>query len=223
MADHTGHRDRLRKRYLKHSLDTMPDDQALELLLFYAVPRKDTNPLARALLQHFGSLPAVLEASVEELTAVEGIGEQSAILISMLMPFARRYLVARNAPGAILTTTQACGEYLVPYFFGAKNEMLYVLCLDGRGKVLSCRKIQEGSFSSVGYTARKIAEVAMNCNACSIILAHNHTSGLIDPSLNDLDATTRLQSELRPLDIRLADHIIVSGDEYLSLADNGCL
>jgi len=223
MADHKGHRDRLRKRYLRHSLDTLPDDQALELLLFYALPRKDTNPLARTLLQHFGSLPAVLEASVEELTAVEGIGEQTAILISMLLPFSRRYLVARNEPGAVLTTTQACGEYLVPYFFGAKNEMLYVLCLDGRGKVLSCRKIQEGTFSSVSYTARKIAEVAMNCNACSIILAHNHTSGRIDPSLNDLDATARLQSELLPLEIRLADHIIVSGEEYLSMADNGCL
>ncbi len=223
MADHAGHRDRLRKRYLNHSLDTMSDDQALELLLYYAIPRKDTNALARELLHRFGNLPSVLEASVDELSAVEGIGEQAAILISMVLPFARKYLLARNLPSPILSSTQTCGEYLIPYFFGAKNEMLYVLCLDGKGRVLACRKLQEGSFSSVNFTVRKIAEVAMNCNSGTIILAHNHTSGDINPSINDLDSTKRVREQLLPLDIRLVDHIIVRGEEYLSMAERGLL
>lgn len=139
MGEHDGHRDRLRKRFLEQGMDVLQDDQVLELLLFYALPRRDTNDLARKLLKHFGSIAAVLEAPLQELKTVGGIGESAAVLLHLITPLARRYLLSRVSPGVVLTSTQACGEYLLPYFFGATEELVYLLCLDGRCRVLACR------------------------------------------------------------------------------------
>lgn len=221
MGEHDGHRERLRQRFLKHGLDVMPDDQVLELLLFYAVPRQDTNALARKLLAHFGSIAAVLEASPQELMTVAGIGQNAAVLLQLITPLARRYLLSRAAAETVLPSTQACGDYLLPYFFGAKEELVYLLCLDGKCKVLACRLLQTGSVNSAGFSIRKAAETAMACNASSVVLAHNHTSGVALPSQADLDTTQRLKNALEPLGILLADHIIVADNDYVSMADNG--
>ena len=221
MREHNGHRERLRQWFLKHGLDNMTDDQVLELLLFYALPRRDTNALARKLLENFGSIAAVLEAPLQELENVGGIGENAAVLLHLISPLSRRYLLSRMEKGAILTSTQACGSYLLPYFFGAKEELVYLLCLDGKCKVLSCRLLQTGSVNSAGFSIRKAAEAAMACNASSVVLAHNHTSGVALPSQADLETTRRLQSALAPLGILLADHIIVADDDFVSMADNG--
>ncbi len=221
MGEHDGHRERLRQRFLKHGLDTLSDDQVLELLLFYAVPRRDTNALARQLLAHFGSLAAVLEATPRELKAVAGIGENAALLLNLITPVARRYLLNRSEAGIILPSTQACGEYLLPYFFGAQEECVYLLCLDAKCKVLACRLLQTGSINSAGFSIRKAVETAMDCNASSVVLAHNHTSGVALPSEADYESTQRLKAALEPLDILLADHIIVADNDFVSLADNG--
>lgn len=221
MGEHDGHRERLRQRFMKHGLDVMPDDQVLELLLFYAVPRQDTNVLARRLLAHFGSISAVLEAPLQELKSVGGIGDNAAVLLQLITPLARRYLLSRTQDGAVLSSTQACGEYLLPYFFGAKEELVYLLCLDGKCKVLACRLLQTGSVNSAGFSIRKAAEAAMACNASSVVLAHNHTSGVALPSQADLDTTQRLRDALEPLGILLADHIVVADNDFVSMADNG--
>lgn len=221
MGEHDGHRERLRQRFMKHGLDVMPDDQVLELLLFYAVPRQDTNVLARRLLAHFGSISAVLEAPLQELKSVGGIGDNAAVLLQLITPLARRYLLSRAQDGAVLSSTQACGEYLLPYFFGAKEELVYLLCLDGKCKVLACRLLQTGSVNSAGFSIRKAAEAAMACNASSVVLAHNHTSGVALPSQADLDTTQRLRDALEPLGILLADHIVVADNDFVSMADNG--
>lgn len=221
MGEHDGHRERLRQRFLKHGLDAMTNDQVLELLLFYAVPRRDTNALARKLLAHFGGIAAVLEAPLQELKTVAGIGENAAILLQLITPLARRYLLSRSEDGAILTSTQACGDYLLPYFFGAKEELVYLLCLDGKCKVLACRLLQTGSVNSAGFSIRKAAETTMSCNASSVVLAHNHTSGVALPSQADLDTTQRLKDVLEPLGILLADHIVVADNDFVSMADNG--
>ena len=170
MGEHDGHRDRLRKRFLEQGMDVLQDDQVLELLLFYALPRRDTNDLARKLLKHFGSIAAVLEAPLQELKTVGGIGESAAVLLHLITPLARRYLLSRVSPGVVLTSTQACGEYLLPYFFGATEELVYLLCLDGRCRVLACRLLQRGGINSASFSLRKVAEVAISSHASSVVL-----------------------------------------------------
>ncbi len=223
MGEHDGHRNRLRKRFLSLGLDALQDHEVLELLLFYALPRKDTNGLARKLLQHFGSIAAVLEAPLPELKAVGGIGENAAILLHLVTPLSRRYLLSRTEKGICLDSTQACGEYLMPYFFGAQEELVYLLCLDAKCKVLACRLLQSGNVNSATISLRKAAEIAMSCNASSVVLAHNHTSGLALPSKADMETTAILKSTLEPLEIMLADHVIVADGDFVSMADNGFL
>lgn len=220
MMDHSGHRARLRSRFLEHGLDVLPDHEVLELLLFYALPRKDTNLLARQLLDHFGTIAAVLEAPLEELQTVAGIGENAAVLLHLITPLSRRYLLSRTEKNVCLSTSKDCGEYLLPYFFGATEEQVYLLCLDAKCKVLACRLLQSGSVNSALVPLRKAAEVAMACNASAVILAHNHTSGLALPSRADIEVTELLRSTLEPLEIKLVDHIIVADGEYVSMMDS---
>lgn len=223
MIDHKGHRDRLRKRFLTHGLDVLQDHEVLELLLFYALPRKDTNELARKLLNHFGSISAVLEAPLSELKEVGGIGDNAAVLLNLITPLSRRYLLSRNEKGICLSTTQACGDYMLPYFFGATEEKVYILCMDAKCKVLTCRLLHAGSVNSASVPLRKAAEIAMGCNASSVVLAHNHPSGLALPSKADVDTTIQLKTTLEALDIKLIDHIVVAENDFVSMADNGML
>ncbi len=220
MHDHDGHRSRLRSRFLSHGLDALQDHEVLELLLFYALPRKDTNALARVLLKHFGSIAAVLEAPIQELKAVGGIGENAAILLQLITPLSRRYLLSRTEKSVCLTSSQACGEYLLPYFFGATEEKVYLLCLDGKCKVLACRLLQSGTVNAAAVSLRKAAEVAIACNATAVVLAHNHTSGLALPSRADMEVTDQLRATLKPLEITLVDHIIVADGEYISMMES---
>ena len=221
MGEHDGHRERLKRRFLEHGMDTLQDHEALELLLFYAVPRKDTNPIARALLKHFGSISAVLEASAQELKQVAGIGEHAAMLLHLITPMARRYQLSRTDKGIVFETIKDCGEFLVPYFFGIQEEQIYLLCLDAKKKFLACRLLQEGSANAAYLPIRKAAEIAMSCNASSVILAHNHPGGLALPSTEDYAATLQLRETFEPLGIVVVDHIVVSDNEYISLKDSG--
>lgn len=223
MIDHKGHRDRLRKKFLTHGLDVLQDHEVLELLLFYAIPRMDTNELARKLLDHFGTISAVLEAPLAELKEVGGIGDNAAVLLRLITPLSRRYQLSRNEKGICLPTTQACGDYLLPYFFGATEEMVYLLCMDAKCKVLTCRLLHSGSVNSASVPQRKAAEIALSCNASSVVLAHNHPSGLALPSKADVDTTMQLKFTLEALEIKLIDHIIVAENDFVSMADNGML
>lgn len=223
MEEHDGHRERMRKQFLTHGLDVMRDYEVLELLLFYAIPRKDTRPIARALLDHFGSIAAVLEASPQELKAIGNLGDNAAVLLRLIAPLSRRYLLSRTEKGVILDSTQAWGRYLIPYFFGKTEELVYLLCLDAKNKLLACRLLHRGSINSVTLSIRRAAEVAIACHATTVVLAHNHPSGMALPSDADYQTTDLLQRALTPLEIVLADHIIVADDDYVSLRDSGYL
>ena len=221
MSIHDGHRQRLKERFLRGGLDNFTDVQVLELALFYCIPRKDTNPIAHALLDHFGSLSQVLEASVEELQKVPGIGENTAIFLSMLTQVGRYYLVDRSQREVILPTIDKCGAYLVPHFFGRSVETVFLLCLDAKCKVLCCREIGQGSVNSAGISIRKIVEVALGANATTVVLAHNHPSGLALPSAEDIQTTRRVAAALRAVEIHLADHIVVADGDYVSMVQYG--
>ena len=219
---HKGHRERLKQRFLEEGLDNFTEIQVLELLLFYAIPRSDTNPLAHALLEHFGSLAQVLEADVEELKKVPGIGDHAATLLALVIDLCRYYQVTCAQQTEILTTLDACGKYLVPRFFGRTRETVFLLCLDAKCKVLCCKEIGEGSVNTAAISVRKVVETALSANATTVILAHNHPSGIAVPSNEDIQTTQRIAAALSAVEIHLADHIVVAEGDYVSMVQSGC-
>ena len=222
MADHSGHRDRLRGEFLARS-ESFPDHKVLELLLFSALPRQDTNPIAHDLLERFGSLEGVLDAPPEALAQVKGVGDRSAVLFKAVKELARRYAAGRSRIGNLITTNYAAYEILHPLFFGARNERVYLLCLDGKKKLLGCAKLGEGNVNAAEVTPRGVVETALNHNAARVILAHNHVSGLALPSDEDKATTLYLQTLLSQVGVLLDDHLIFVDDDMVSLKDSGLL
>ncbi len=220
MSIHEGHRDRLKNRFLRDGLDNFDELYVLELLLFYCIPRKDTNPLAHRLLDHFGSLTGVLDASPQELEKVEGVSKATSTFLSLITAVGRYYNTRKKKPGEILSKLEQCGEYLVPRFFGCSVEAVYMLCLDAKGKVLWCNKVGEGSINSANIPVRRVVEIALNVNATTVVLAHNHPSGLAIPSADDIQTTYRVAAALDAVDVVLADHIVVSNNDYVSMVQS---
>lgn len=221
MGVHDGHRERVRQRYLNAGLDAFDDVQVLEFLLFHTIPRQDTTPIARRLLERFGGLASVLEASPDELRQVQGINTASAILLSLFREVAKRHMRERVDPGKIMDTFDRCGDYLLPYFFGERDEVVYLLCLDGKLKVLNCQMMYRGSVSKVLISVRRLVETAVACGATFVVLAHNHTSGIALPSKEDETVTRRIADALNGVGIKLIDHIVVANDDFVSMAQSG--
>ena len=221
MGLHDGHRKRLKAQFLAHGED-FHDHQLLELLLCYAIPQGDVNGLAHTLLNQFGSLAGVMDALPESLRKVQGVGEHTAVLLKLVPKLAGRYLEDRASLGTILDTTLAARNYLMPYYRqGGRNEMVYLVCMDAKYKVLGCRKLGEGSVNAADITSRKVVEAALACNATCVILAHNHSSGLALPSQADLTTTGRLWGILQSVGVELVDHLIFADDDMVSLKDSG--
>lgn len=215
-----GHRQRLKDRFRKEGLDSFDEVHALELLLFYAVPRIDTKPLARTLLDRFGSLALVLEATEAELKTVPGVGENVATYLRLITAAGRYYQMCRSERPVILDCTEKYGAYLSDMFYGRRNEAVYLLCLDAKAKVLCCRKVGEGDVNSVNVPVRNVVEIALSTNATMVILAHNHPSGLAIPSGEDVATTERIAQALGAMDVVLADHVIVSDNEFISMVQS---
>ena len=222
MSIHDGHRQRLKDRFLRDGLDGFTDIQVLELLLFYAIPVRDTNPLAHALLDKFGSLAKVLEAPVEKLMQVGGVREHTATLIKLAHAMGRSYEISKQGDMRVLTTIEACGDYLKPYFKNRKNETVFLLSLDAKLKVLECREVGEGSINYASVPVRRVVEMALEAGASSVVLAHNHPSGIAIPSGDDIQTTRRLAAALSAVEIKLVDHIVVADDDYVSMVQSGC-
>jgi len=221
MSIHDGHRQRLKNRFRAEGLDHFDEHQVLELLLYYVIPRKDTNPIAHALLERFGTLSQVLEAQPEELAKVPGMGDSAATFLSLITSVGRYYLMNRTMQETILPSIEKCGQYLVPFFYGRRNETVFLLCLDAKCKVLCCKEMGEGSVNSAGVPIRRIVETALGVNATSVILAHNHPSGFALPSGEDVQTTRRVALALNAVEIELVDHIVVAEDDFVSLAQSG--
>ena len=220
---HAGHRKRTKDEFLESGLSGLPDHRVLELLLFYAIPQGDVNPLAHKLIDHFGSLAGVFHATTEQLMAVAGVGYSTAVLIRLVPAVAARYLQSNSSFDGQLSGTWQFRELLLPLFFGQRNELVYLVCLDGKNKLLVTKKLGEGIADTVQIATRKVLEVALACNATRVVLAHNHVSGVAIWSDSDLDTTLRLRKVLRDVDIELMDHFIVAGDDMVSMADSGAL
>ncbi|MBQ2071930.1 MAG: DNA repair protein RadC [Eubacteriales bacterium] len=219
----SGHRERVRRRFLDEGLDGFKDYEALEMLLFYAVPRQDTKVIAKRLIDQFGSLQAVFHTPPERLMQEAGLTEATAALIAMLPQLARKIEEQQAQENARIRSTLDAGRDVIAMFRSRQDESVRILCLNASGKVVRRARIAEGDVNAVHFPIRKLVEEALACKAVSVILAHNHPGGTMAPSQEDLDATKAAKAALETVGIRLLDHLIVAGDNYCSLREEGYL
>ena len=220
---HEGHRDRLKERFLKDGLDNFESHQILELLLFFTIPRKDTNPLAHQLIKKYGSLAGVLEADPYDLLNITGIGKSSSILLSLIPSIARIYFKDKWKEKLVINSSAIAGEYVTSLFTGRNYEVFYCVCLDTQNRVNFAALVHEGTINEAPVYPRIIVETALRHQANSVIIAHNHPGGKLEPSKSDLDVTKKIIAALESISIKIVDHIIVAGDKYFSFAEKGLL
>ena len=220
MTIHKDHRRRVKNRFLGEGLDHFEELHALELLLFYAIPQGDVNPLAHRLLAHFGNLHQVLTAPPEQLMQVSGVGEHTAILLGLVKGISQKYLIGIQENQRQLMTLEDCGKYLLDRFVGRRDEIVMLLCLDAKRTPLCCRIVSEGSVNTAEVSIRKVMEAALSVNATTVVLAHNHPSGIALPSMEDVVTTRRVAAALDAVGILLEDHVVVAGRDYVSLRES---
>ena len=210
----------MRRRFAQTGLSGFADHEALELLLFYAIPRRDTNPLAHRLLERYGSLEGVFTAPAEDLEKVDGMGGSAALLLRLVPLLAEKSRERTDGP-VILNSTERAGEYLLRRFDGKKNELVYELCLDRKGKLLACKLLTEGDVNGAELNIRRLVENALLTNASAVILSHNHPSGVALPYSEDFATTDRARAALEGVGIPMVDHIIVADGDFVSMRDSG--
>ena len=220
---HEGHRKRLKMRFLKEGLDSFEPHQVLELLLFYSIPRKDTNELAHKLLERYGSLSGVFDADIKDIVKVPGIGENTAFLLNLIPHLARRYHNDKWGPKPELNSSTKAGNYAISLFAGRNYEAFFIICLDAQNRVNYSELVHEGTINEAPVYPRLLVEAAIRHKANSVILAHNHPGGTLTPSRADIEATKTICTALESISIKVIDHIIVCGDKYYSFAENGRL
>lgn len=215
---HKDHRKRLRQRFINEGLDHFEDHEVLELLLFYAIQQKNTNTTAHYLLNRFGSISEVFEASVPELMTVEGVGEQSAVLISLIPQIFRKYIASKSNTSKI-RGIEEIAKFAYNCFVGITDEHFLLICVDNKCTMLNHHFVSKGTVDSSNVDLRKIIQILVGSKATAAIVAHNHPRGNSIPSKSDLNTTVTIASALKPLGIKLLDHVIVSVDEYTSMAE----
>ena len=211
--------DGLTRRFLRGVPDAMTDAELLELLLRFST--EDAKALTERILAQCPNIAAVIEADADTLRSIEGIDEESILLLRLVPELHRRYFLSRSRDEKRLTTSADFGRFLLPYFYGARDEMVYLLLLDAAGKVLNCKLIGHGSVNSANVPMRRVVQEALTANASGVVLAHNHPSGVALPSKEDADLTARLRDTLDALQILLLDHIVVADDDFVSMRESG--
>lgn len=220
---HEGRRKRLRYRFREFGIDNFAEHEALELMLYYVIPRADTNPLAHALIDEFGSFSDVLDADFKDLLKVKGVGENVALFLKLFPQVFNYYSKNKNKQNPVLLNSTMAGEYAVSFIGERIYEVFVIICLDAQRKVLSAKIIDEGTVSETFVHPRKVAEYVLRENAHSVIIAHNHPSGTLHPSEDDLVLTKKLCSMFEYMGIPVIDHIIVANGKFASMADRGLL
>ncbi|MER2080581.1 MAG: JAB domain-containing protein [Ruminococcus sp.] len=221
-SEHSGHRERLRKRFIENGLDGFEDHQALELFLFYAIPRKDTNPLAHRLLERYRTICCVCDAPIDELQRDFGLSENAAALLKLLPEMSRLYNESRLQENNAIDL-ETLGDIVKQKFIGRTSEVVVLVLGDAKGKMVYFDVIAKGSVSSSDFPVRKIVELAIRHNAKIAFIAHNHPSGSALPSQTDLTTTKLIAQVLRNVGVRLLDHYIVADGDYISLRESNLM
>lgn len=221
---HKDHRKRVRARFIQEgNLDSFEYHQILELILFYAIPRRDTNELAHYLISEYGSFHELLNAKPEELMKRCSISESAAVLITMIPCIARRYLysVWKSENSKVVTSLSTASECFTSLLAGKPFESFYMLCLDINKRLKKVVKISDGNHSSSPVYVENVVSSALLHSTSFVIIGHNHPSQTKKPSGSDVDITQNIKRALEPLGIKMLDHIIVCGEENYSFARHG--
>ena len=219
-ADHSGHRARMREKYLKSGLDVFAPHEILELLLYYAIPYKNTNDIAKHLIDRFGTLTNVLDAPIDSLVDA-GLTENQAVFLKLFPDVTRVYYCEKYESDHGPMDFEHMADYVFRKFIGREDHEYVLLVLaDAKGKEVFCNFISEGNFEETQFSIRKIVRLAMNYGAVTAYIAHNHPSGVALPSPSDLKTTFILREALALVDVDLADHYIVANGECVSLNDS---
>lgn len=217
---HEGHRARMKRKFLRQKENSFAEHELLELLLFYAIPRRETNTIAHALIERFGSLRGVLSASPEELVEIKGVQEHSAGLIRLVRELSAVYAETAREKNFKLDTLDKIGKLLLEKYVGCTNEKVMCVLLDNSLGLIACEILHEGSINSAAFQPRKLFELAYSRRASSVVLAHNHPGGIAIPSGDDLTTTSNIAAGLDLLGINLLEHIIIADGHYAPIIRN---
>ncbi|MBR1763423.1 MAG: RadC family protein [Eubacterium sp.] len=218
--DRKHHRERVRKAYLKNSFESMSDSSVLEMLLFYSIPRKDVKEISYALLNRFKSLQGVFDADIKELTQVEGVGENTAILINLFKNIETRLEKNKNVGIKKLNTVQKVMDFAKNELSSLSKEKVIVICLDNSCNFISVNTVSEGAVNCAYIDPYSVMECIFRDRAANVVLAHNHPKGIAAPSASDINFTIETVQLCRKVNINVNDHIIVAGDEAYSMASD---
>lgn len=214
---HDGHRERMRNKYFRMGLDAFEPHEALEMLLFFSRRQGNTNPLAHELIDHFGSVAAVLSASPDQLMQIKGVGENTAMLISMILPMYRLCMIDKNPRPDVFTGVEDCAKYLQAYFKDKTEEEFVIMFFDNSLHLISFEVISKGVNNASPVSQRKMLESIVKANAASAVISHNHPGGNSLPSRPDAHTTIGVRNLLKTFSVELLDHIVVGADDYVSM------
>ena len=219
MGIHDGHRERLRRNYIETGLGGKTEHQILEILLTYAVPRVDVNPIAHELMEHFGSLSAVLDADINELMKFKGISENGAVLLKLVPDIFPVYFESKNREKIKFSNIGEVKKYLVLKYAKEKNEVFYALCFDAHMNLIRAIRHVEGSPDKANLDIKKLVLDVINSGASQIVIAHNHLSGNVEFSPKDVEATCILKDTFSAINIKLREHLLISGGKVAMFSD----
>jgi DNA repair protein RadC len=223
VKDNAGHRERLREKFNNSGLAGFHDYEIVEILLTLGTPRRDTKQAAKDAFKRFGSLRGVLDAPIEELQQIRGIGPKNAIAIKLIQEVAREYLKDKAVGTKYVSSSKEVYEHLYSSMRGLKKELFKVLYLDSQNGILASEDLFTGTVNSTAVFPREVIESALKHKAVSLIFVHNHPSGNPEPSQSDKDLTRDLVFAANAIDIKVLDHIIIGNDRYFSLAGEGLI
>ena len=214
---HSDHRKRMKHRFLEQGFDSFNDHEKLEFLLYYALPRQDTNPIGHALIERFGSLSGVFDASIDQLCEVKGVSEHTAILIKLMPQLMRSYLCDSKKDRKNISDEKAAAEYFCTKFLGITSEEIHAAFLDSSMNILDCTDIGYGVTANAQVNVKKLVATAIATNCANVIIAHNHPGGVAIPSGSDLNTTTSCRLALEMIGVRLVEHYVISGNSYVGI------
>ena len=214
---HAGHRERMRERFRREGLGGFSEHEVLELLMMFAIPQRDVNPLAHVLIERFGSLAGVFDADESDLMDVDGVGKNAALLLTLMPQLFSMYQRSSLGAHPVISTLGEAKKFCAPLFTGVHDERFYVICLDQMGNVLYTQLLYEGTIDEVMIYPRQIVEIVVRHHAYGVLFAHNHPSGQSRPSQADIDTTQRIIQALKPISVRVVDHMIFTKGSVYSM------
>jgi len=221
--DNREHRKRLREKYLTSGIEAFHEYEVLELLLTYAISRKNVKPQAKEFLREFGSLKGVVDADIGDLIKIKGVGKDSAILLKLVKEIAALYLKQKAKEKRQVSCTTELLDFCRTVMGAKKDEEFCVIYLDAQNQIIEFETIQKGIVNQAVVYPRQVLESALKKKASAIILAHNHPSGHVRPSDADIRLTKTIQETAKVLDILVHDHIIIGENRFFSFREEGLM